>query len=321
MKKKRTWIILLIVVLLLIIDIGGANYLASFAIGRTTSGGVAVVPEPSTTTETQDIVNTNIRKIYDETIAWMETMKPEAVSIISGDGLKLVGEICQADTTSHKWVIGIHGYTASHNMMWDYGHFFYEEGFNLLFPDMRGHGESEGNYIGMGWLDRKDVVKWIDLICERDPDAEIVLFGVSMGGATVMMTSGEELPVNVKAVVEDCGYTSVWDIFSDEMKVLFHLPDFPLLYTASGIAKIRAGYFFKEASTMKQVEKTKVPILFIHGAEDNFVHTEMVYRLYDICPTEKDIMVVENAGHGQSYYYEPKEYTEKIFDFLKKYVD
>ena len=88
-----------------------------------------------------------------------------------------------------------------------------EQGWNVLLPDMRTHGESEGKYIGMGWLDRLDVLKWIDLIRERDEQAQIILHGVSMGGATVMMTSGEALPENVRAVIDDCGYTSVWDIF------------------------------------------------------------------------------------------------------------
>ena len=59
-------------------------------------------------------------------------------------------------------------------------------------------------------------------IIEENPDAKIILHGISMGGATVMMCAGENLPSNVKGIVDDCGYTSVWDIFSDELSVLFH---------------------------------------------------------------------------------------------------
>lgn len=188
----------------------------------------------------------------------------------------------------------------------------------MLTPDMRAHGESEGKYIGMGWLDRKDVLQWIDFIIARDPQAEIILHGVSMGGATVMMVSGEELPENVKGIVEDCGYTSVWDIFADELAYLFHLPTFPMLDAANLMSKIRAGYDFREASAVKQVAKSTVPMVFIHGSEDNFVHTDMVYEVYEACQTPKELLVVEGAGHGQAYQMDPELYFTTVFDFLDR---
>ena len=105
----------------------------------------------------------------------------------------------------------------------------------------------------MGWPDRRDMLQWIDWIIRRDSEAKIVLHGISMGGATVMMTAGEDLPGQVKAVVEDCGYTSVWDIFTDELDYLFHLPAFPLLNIASCLSSLRAGYSFSEASSTAPV--------------------------------------------------------------------
>lgn len=317
--KKRIGIAIAVVLILLaVVDVAGANYLVSFAIGRTTSGGVSVVPPPSTTSETRNTVSENRKAIYEETAKWAEGLETELVSLQSADGLRLEGDLAVTNPDSHRWAILVHGYSARRAMMADYGRLFSAHGYNLLLPDMRGHGGSEGDYIGMGWPDRKDMLKWIDLVIDRDADAEIVLMGVSMGGATVLMTSGEALPANVKAIVEDCGYTSVWDIFADEMDVLFHLPTFPLLNTAQVIAQIRAGYGFREASALNQVKNTQVPILFIHGAEDNFVHTEMVYKLYEACPTQKDIMVVDDAGHGQAYYYAPEAYEAKVFSFLEQ---
>lgn len=196
-----------------------------------------------------------------------------------------------------------------------------QRGYNVLLPDLRGCGESGGDYIGMGWPDRKDMLQWIDWIAQRDPETRIVLHGISMGGATVMMTSGEKLPAQVKAIVEDCGYTSVWDIFEDEMAVLFHLPAFPVLHTASLFSSLRAGYSFTEASALEQVKKAKVPMLFIHGEKDNFVRTEMVYPLYEACPTEKRLLVVEGAGHGSAYGMDPELYFGTVFDFIAPYMN
>ena len=99
---------------------------------------------------------------------------------------------------------------------------------------------------------------------------------------------------------------------------MFHLPDFPILHTANAICKLRAGYSFREASALEQVKKAKVPILFLHGANDDFVHTDMVYELYDTCPTKKDIYVTKDAGHAQSYYIDPETYTNKVCDFLNE---
>lgn len=319
-KAKISITLSVLLVILLAVDIFGANYLVSFAIGRTTTGGVSVVPPPSTTMETRSTVDDNWKVIAEQTAQWAENADRETVSVTADDGLRLEAELSVTDPDSSKWAILVHGYSTNRRSMASYGCLFESHGYNVLLPDLRGHGNSDGNYFGMGWPDRKDMLKWIDLVCQRDPEAEIVLFGVSMGGATVLMTSGEALPENVKAIVEDCGYTSVWDIFSDELAVLFHLPEFPLLHTASVIGKIRAGYSFTEASTLEQVKNARVPILFLHGSEDNFVHTEMVYKLYDACPSEKDILVIENAGHGQSYYYAPEVYEAKVFDFLGNYI-
>ena len=142
----------------------------------------------------------------------------------------------------------------------------------MFLPDLRGSGDSEGDYYGMGWLDRFDIISWIrDTILEEQPDADIILHGVSMGAATVMMTTGEALPPNVRVAVEDCGYTSVWEEFTIQLKKVYGLPQFPIMHIANGMAKRRAGYSFKEASSVEEVKKSKTPTLFIHGDVDTFV--------------------------------------------------
>ena len=181
-----------------------------------------------------------------------------------------------------------------------YAQWYYENGYHVLSPHMRAHGDSEGAYIGMGWLDRKDMLRWIRTIITQDPQAQIVLHGVSMGAATVMMTSGETLPDNVKAIIEDCGYTSVWDIFSSELHVRFGLPDFPIMHVSNLVSSFKAGYSWKDASALGQVKKSRTPMLFIHGDADDFVPTDMVYPLYESATCEKQLLIVSGAGHAQS---------------------
>lgn len=320
MKKKRKlwWMFLLVLVLVLAgVSLFAGNYLVNFAIVRQDTAQ-DVSPESVVSEEDQDTIRENGEKIEEKKAAWISSVQQESVQITSEDGLVLKGDIFYAPRDSHKWLLAVHGYTGRRTDMQNIACFYGEKGYHVLTPDMRSHGESEGTYIGMGWLDRLDVLLWIRYILSVDPEAEIILHGVSMGGATVMMVSGEELPEQVKGIVEDCGYTSVWDIFSDELSYLFHLPDFPFLYTANLVAEYRAGYSFKEASAVDQVAKSEVPILFIHGSEDNFVHTEMVYELYEACTAPKDILVVEGAGHGEAYRMDPELYFDTVFGFLKK---
>ena len=320
-RKKK--IVLSAAVCLAVLLIGGlvwgGNYLVTFAIARST-GLKDIVPESTLSEEaTRGIIQTwqqQARQAQD----WMAQSAVETAQIQSADGLRLSGEAVVPDPASHLWVIAVHGYRGSHDQISALAAQYGQKGWNALLPDLRGCGDSEGEYIGMGWPDRRDMLQWIDWIIARDSEAQIVLHGISMGGATVMMTAGEALPGNVKAVVEDCGYTFVWDIFADEMDYLFHLPSFPLLNIASGISTLRAGYSFTEASSLKQIAKAQVPVLFIHGAEDNFVHTEMVYRVYDACPTEKQLLVVEGAGHGNSFSHAPDVYFDTVFGFLDAHM-
>ncbi len=322
-KRKKKKIALIVIGALVVLLLGGlifaGNYMVSFAIGRTT--GTTDVAPPSVVSEADArTISENWQRLARQTRDWGETVRRESVTVRSEDGLRLSGEYALNPEPSHLWLIAVHGYRGNHSHMFSIAAAYGLRGYNVLLPDLRGCGESEGGYIGMGWPDRKDMLKWIDWIIGRDPEARIVLHGISMGGATVMMTAGEALPPQVRAVVEDCGYTSVWDIFSDEMAALFRLPPFPILHTASLMASLRAGYGFAEASSLEQVKKARVPILFIHGEKDNFVHTEMVYDLYGACPTEKQLLVVEGAGHGSSFSKDPELYFDTVFGFLDRYV-
>ncbi|WP_042473965.1 alpha/beta hydrolase [Bacillus ndiopicus] len=253
--------------------------------------------------------------------AFKASVQSDKWMIESNDKLRLklqANAYTQSD--NHKWAIILHGYTSQSANMTRWIRNFYEQDYNVLAPDLRGHGESEGKYIGMGWHDRLDVLQWIDEIIAKDPEAEIVVFGVSMGGATAMMTSGESLPSNVKVIVEDCGYSSVSGVFIYQLDDLFGLPEFPVLYAANTVAKIRAGYSIYEASAVEQVKKSTTPTLFIHGDADTFVPFEMLQEVYDAAPVEKEMLVIENAAHGDAVKVAPDIYWQTVWGFIGKYV-
>lgn len=245
----------------------------------------------------------------------------QPASIRSADGVGLKGFVLEHPDGGRRWVLIAHGYT---NCAADFAcaaiH-FRKQGFSVLAPDLRGHGASGGRCIGMGWLDRKDLIQWIEWILRRHPDAEIVLYGVSMGAAAVMMTTGEELPAAVKCAVEDCGYTSVADQFAGVLRRQYHMPKFPVLYTASLIARMRGGYSFTEASALEAVRRSKTPTLFIHGTADRFVPYAMSQALYEAAGCEKELLTVEGAIHALSHRVDPDRYWQTVFAFADRYLD
>lgn len=196
---------------------------------------------------------------------------------------------------------------------------FFDAGFHVFLPWARAHGESGGRYIGMGWPERRDCRNWLEELAAKEPESPILLFGVSMGGATVMMLSGEKLPEQVKGIIEDCGYSSVWEEFSLQLKNLFGLPAFPFLPAASLFCKIFCGFWLSEPSAVKQLKKNRLPILFIHGEADSFVPYAMMDTVYGACPVREKIKLsVPGAGHAMSCRIQPELYWHVIFRFLEK---
>lgn len=249
-----------------------------------------------------------------------ESRQLQPVEIQSADGLKLRGNFLAAEQPTRKIVLSIHGYRCSGLREWGlFAGYYHRRGVHLLMPDDRAHGASEGKYIGFGWLDRLDILRWCDYLCERfGPDCEILLHGISMGAAAVMMASGEaQLPPQVKGIVADCGFTCAWDELRYRMRADYSFRTPILLWAADKLCQKRTGYSLKEASALEQIKKCKTPVLFIHGDEDDYVPTEMVYQLYTACEAPKMLLIQRGAIHANSYLTNPAQYEKTLEEFFR----
>lgn len=249
---------------------------------------------------------------------WLMNQPSEEITIQSNDGLKLYGTYYPGEG-SKRIAVCFHGYTGSG--VQDYAglaKFYIPKGFQMMVPDARAHGKSEGKYIGFGCLDRFDVLSWLAYIEKRfGEDCEVILHGTSMGGATVLMASGQKLPSSVKAIISDCAFTSAWNVFDSVLRTTYHIPAYPVLKISNYMVKKEAGYGIDECNAADEVRKATVPILFIHGSDDTFVPTKMCHELYANCASRKKKVIISGAGHGEAYYINTKEYEESILEFLK----
>lgn len=178
---------------------------------------------------------------------------------------------------------------------------------------------SQGKYITYGVKERFDCRDWAWYAARRWGERPLFLMGISMGCATVVMASGLELPPSTRGIVADCGFTTPWDIMAHVAKRDFRLPPFPLLYVLDWVARLVAGFGLKEADTRKALEKNKLPVLFLHGEDDDFVPPSMTRENFAACRAEKALYLVPGAAHAQSFAVDTKGCQEQIAGFLEKY--
>lgn len=265
---------------------------------------------------------------YPELKPWLDSIKTEGAwsdtFAIMPDGLRAHAVCIKSRKAEGRTAVVVHGYTNNSIDMLHIARIYNKEmHYNVVLPDLHGHGLSQGDDIQMGWFDRLDVLKWIDLAPKMfstvADSMRLVVHGISMGAATTMCVSGEHTPDYVKCFVEDCGYTSAWDEFAHELRGRFSLPEFPLLYTASWLTQAKYGWSFKEASPLKQVAKCKKPMFFIHGDKDTFVPTWMVYPLCEAKPQPKQLWIAPGSEHAFAYRDHREEYIKKVEAFVGKY--
>ncbi len=255
----------------------------------------------------------------------------QEASLTATDQVKLWAAVLPADRPEeHRWAVCVHGYGDTYESMGAQGLWYHSHGRNVLMPDQRAHGKSGGECIGWGYLERLDLLGWVNWILRRDPEAEVVLHGASMGGASVLMVTGGPVPRQLKAVISDCSYTS----FEEEARHVIKnhagtiAPDVPvpapagMLFSALRKTTLRRadGFDLRDAAPVEAVRQSKTPTLFIHGVEDDFVPAPMMGKLYQAAACPKRFLWVPGAGHVASVGTDPELYWSAVTEFLAEYV-
>lgn len=235
----------------------------------------------------------------------------------SFDGLNLAGRYY--DNKSDKTVILFHGYRSS--ALRDFAcavEMYMSFGFNVLLCDQRSHGRSEGKLITFGVKEKRDVVSWCEYICEKYSPKKIVLGGMSMGATTVLLALGENLPINVKTVIADCGFTSPEDIILKVAKQSFKINAKYFLPFLNLYCMFFGKFSIYNNDTRETVKKSDIPIMLIHGENDGFVPCEMSVETYRNANDKSELLIVKEADHGLSYLIDTPLVRDSIKKFLKE---
>lgn len=350
--KKPIKILIIILVIIAAVYLVGINFLLSAALIPRFQARLDFVDDIADRSFGELVQSDEVDKQVDRSVnlteIWYEQVEHEKLTNVSEDGYRLVAELFTPDWENsygfweehqlaalpdlesftelyqgneHTWILLLHGYTGWKEEMYPYACWFNIFGCHVLVPDMRCQGESEGDFIGMGYTDSQDNMLWIREILERDPEANIIIQGQSMGSACALMMSGrDDLPENVKGVVSDCAYTDAYTMFGNRLEAWFHLPKEAVIPAANFMLQMRGGYDLKDASALEAVKKSDIPTIFFHGDDDQMIPVEMAQELYDAKQGEKQILIIEGAGHAQASVLAPDLFWKTIRDAMAEWT-
>lgn len=318
MKRKHLWLSLAAVVAVLVAVVaGGSFYMLNYSLGATAGRG------------DESGALAQFRKDNPQLRQWADSLEGARALrdtfIVMPGGERQHAIFVRSPRAHGRTALLVHGYTdCCYSMLPIASVYNRLLGYNIILPDLHAHGLSEGGDVQMGWKDRLDILHWAGVAERMFRDgahqSQMVVHGVSMGAATTMCVSGEQTPGYMRCFVEDCGYTSVWDEFALQLDKQFSIPQFPLMYTTSALCRIMYGWSFGEASPLRQVARCRKPMLFIHGGNDTYVPTAMVYPLYGAKPQPKQLWVAPGSAHARSYHDHPGEYARRVVAFVGRYM-
>ena len=252
---------------------------------------------------------------------WFSCHKVEDVYARSRDGLQLYARWIPAEDPKGT-ILLVHGYQSTPYI--DFSlvlEVYHSLGMNMLIPDQRCHGKSEGKYITFGVKEWQDMTCWVEYHNTHFGKHPMILSGLSMGASTVLYMADENLPANVKGIIADCGFTSPYEIIGKVFRSVTHMPYWPFLWATDLCARAFAGFSLKEKDTRKTLRSGKYPVILAHGLADDFVPCEMSQQAYHTCTSPKELLLAEEAGHGYCFLKERERYTQMVTAFLRRYLE
>lgn len=244
----------------------------------------------------------------------------DKIYIKNRKGIKLRGILIE-EINANKTLIILHPFALEAKDMSLYVPFFKKHipTCNILLIDACAHGQSDGYIRGLGVRDVEDLVCWNEYILNRyGKKHQIILYGKEAGANTILNASSKHVLNNVKAIISDGAYTSVYDILGYRLTKDYKVPKFPAIQMIKRKIKKEINVNIKESYPLK-LKHNDIPTLFIHMKEDDFVPLNMVYALYNANRGDKILFVLKD----EKYLYElneTDEYKNTLNEFISKYV-
>ncbi len=245
---------------------------------------------------------------------WIQSKPHTRVWQSSYDGLQLLGDYY--DRGAARTAILFHGIGAEmYTNVSAHARFLYQCGFNVLITCQRAHGESGGRWTTIGLREQHDVLSWTRRAEELGAE-EILLYGVSMGAASVAYASDKLRGTRVKAAVIDSGFYSIYE----QMRRDAHKNHIPkiMLPAQQVLARLFLRVNLKQP-TADTLARAAVPVFFLHGTGDETVECRWGKTNFEACASPKELLLVEGAPHTLSILHNPELAGKRLQGFFGKY--
>ena len=240
----------------------------------------------------------------------------ENVSFNSSDGLSIKGWLIKSDNPQGT-IIMAHGYNGNRGRL-DIATFLNEEGYNILMFDFRGHGESEGDYISMGYYESKDILGAIQYLKQRNDTDTNKLYGLGQSMGSAALIFAEEQQPSFKGLILESTYTDLYQNNARRFKRVYGFPKFPFATSLTFFGGIVLGVNGFKISPLNSINNIEKPILLIHDSLDDGVSNEDAKLLFEAANQPRELWIVEGAKHTSAFETGTKEYKRRILNFLNK---
>lgn len=244
----------------------------------------------------------------DRNFDWYKHSNLKHITLNSFEGYKLDAVLAE-NHDNHKYVILAHDYDTDRFALLQQAYMFDKLGFNILMIDLRGWGDSEGEYTSLGFKESLDILAWVKYLLDNDHFAEIGLYGVGLGGASVLLAGQHLKPSQVKFIISDCAYQSIKNYIENAFNAK------PYMQVITRRIKSVLGFELEDGNILKAAEKIDIPTLFIHGDKDTVVSVQDTLSLYEVCNAKKELLILEDSEHGYNCY------REGFKDCLQNFVE
>lgn len=249
-------------------------------------------------------------------LSWYDPLEKSNCQVKSRDGYALYVELLRNPVPTDKYVIISHGYTDNRFGALKYAKNYLDFGFHVLIYDLRGHGVNAPTFCTYSIRESRDLDALIRDSRERYPDARIFgLHGESLGAATSIACLKYDPPVDF--LVSDCAFSEIKSVIRGGMRSL-HLPGW-LASLSSVCAKVLYGFSYRQMRPIESLPGTKLPILFLHGAADDFILPAHAEALHQAAADHSELHFIPNAPHAVSCLTDPALYRRFVKEFLEKH--
>jgi len=249
-------------------------------------------------------------------------MPKENVVIKSPYGYPLSGTFIPNPEPTNKTIVFVHGFMENRTVGLNYMSIYMQAGFNLLLIDSRDHGESGGDSVTWGNLEKYDLDQWISWVQQHFPNGTIGVHGISMGAATALLHAElNESNKRVAFYIADSAYSDFETLM--ELQINRYLDSNNseiakiLLQYANVISYFHSRSTFQQASPLRAVQHVTTPILYIHGDADELVPAYMSLELQEATKGPSEVFIFTNSTHGSAIFDDQKSYKEIVQNFIQ----